>query len=130
MRKKTAQEEGYDFEGRFGAVLGVKPTRGSGNQWTAKMDLGDASVLVSCKHTQAQSFRVEKGHLREIQSHCVGEQEPVMAIDVDGEIFIVQRAGDWIAGRTEEGGRFIEPSRSEIKRRTARIPALLRETSE
>lgn len=128
MKTNTPQEDGYDFEERFGSVLGVRPTRGSGNQWHAKMDLGDGSVLVSCKHTRAGSFRVTKSHLREIQSYCTGTQEPVEAIDVDGEVYIVQRAEDWLAARTTTEGRFLEPSRAEIKRRTARIPSLLRET--
>lgn len=131
MKKKTPQEAGYDFEARFGAVLGIKPTKGSGNQWHAKMDLAGANVLISCKHTEHQSFRVEKGHLNEIRRACVGDQEPVMAIDVDGEIFIVQRAGDWVANMTKEGGAaFIDPSKAEARRRASRLPALFRSTED
>lgn len=125
VRGNTSQARGYSFEEVFGEAIGVKPTKGSGNQWFAKMDLNGESILVSCKHTDADSFRVTKGHLREIQKACVGEQEPVMAIDVNGEVYIVQRAGDWIASRTSEAN-FIEPAKADIKRARARVPVLLR----
>lgn len=124
-RGNSSQERGYSFEKVFGDVLGLEPTRGSGNQWFAKMDINGAEILVSCKHTDADSFRVTKGHLREIQKACVGEQEPVMAIDVNGEVYIVQRAGDWIASRTSEAS-FITPNKSDVKRARTRVPILLR----
>jgi hypothetical protein len=123
---KNSQERGYSFEKVFGDVLGLEPTRGSGNQWFAKMDLNGAAILVSCKHTDAESFRVTKGHLREIQRACTGEQEPALAIDVDGEVFIVQRAGDWIASRTSDAAQFIEPSKADAKRARSKVPVLLR----
>lgn len=125
---KTPQEEGYDFEARFGEILGMDVTRGSGNQWFAKGDLGSGAMLGECKHTTHQSFSVTKALFRKLLASCRGEQEPFMAIDVDGEIFIVQRAGDWIASRTEEGRRFFAEQRSEAKRQTSRTPLLLRET--
>ncbi len=126
MRSETPQEKGYSFEKTFGAALGMEPTRGSGNQWFAKMDLGGSQVLISCKHTNAQSYRIEKQHLREIQRYCSGMQEPAMAIDIDGEVYVLQRAGDWIASRTEEATRFIQPQKAEMKRATASVPGLLR----
>ena len=90
------------------------------------MDLGGAHILVSCKHTDAESFRVTKGHLREVQRACTGEQEPAMAIEVGGEVFVIQRAGDWIASRTSDAAQFIEPSKADKKRARSRIPVLLR----
>lgn len=122
----SPQESGAQFEEVIADALGVKPTRGSGNQWFAKMDVATGHVLFSCKWTGSQSFRVEKGHMREIQGHCEGDQEPALAISVGGEVYVVQRAGDWLAGRTKEDSAFIEPSKADIKRLTARVPALLR----
>lgn len=131
MRSKTAQEKGYDFEKEFGAALGVKPTKGSGNQWFAKMDLGDSSILVSCKHTDAESFRLTAAHMREVQAACVGEQEPVEAISVRGEVYVVQRLGDWLAARSKPAeAAFIKPGKSAVKRATAKVPALLRQTED
>lgn len=127
MKTRNAQRRGYDFEARFAKVLGAKPTRGSGSHWTAKMDVSTGSLLVSCKHTDASSFRVTKGHMREIQKECQGEQEPVLAIDVDGEVYIVQRAGDWLAARTAAAGtEYISSSKADVRRATAKVPALLR----
>lgn len=122
----TPQGRGYSFEKIFGDALGMKPTKGSGNQWFAKMDLGGSQILISCKHTDAQSFRVEKRHLSEIQRACSGGQEPALAIDVDGEVYVLQRAGDWMAARTEDSTKFIQPQKAAMKRETVRVPGILR----
>lgn len=132
LKGQTPQERGYDFEKVFGEALGIKPTPGSGNLWFAKMDLASSSLLISCKHTDAASFRVTRNHLREVQAECSGEQEPVLAVSIRGEVYVVQRAGDWLENMTGdvEVQTRIEPSKSRVKRETAKVPYLLRSTSE
>ncbi len=121
----TPQGRGYAFERDFGDALGIEPTKGSGNQWYAPMDLGDAHILVSCKHTDKNSFSVGRDHLREVRLACRGDQEPALAVSVAGEVYVIQRAGDWLAGRTKEPT--IEPRKDDVKRASARVPGLLRD---
>lgn len=131
MRTKTSQEKGYDFEKRFGPILGLKITRGSGNQWTAKGDLAGKGMRGELKHTDKQSFSITKELISKLRKACSGDEEPFWAIDLDGEVLIVQRAGDWIASRSKPAeAAFIEPSRSAVKRATSRVPALLRQSED
>lgn len=123
----SAQQDGYDFEARFGEILGLEVTRGSGNQWFAKGDLGGHAMRGECKHTGHRSFSVTRDMFAKLMRGLRGSEEPFMAIDVNGEVFIVQRAGDWVASRTEEGHTFIVPGRGEARRQAARVPALLRD---
>lgn len=133
MKKKTAHEKGYAFEEQWAAIFGTKPTKGSGALWWLKMDVGTSHVLFSCKHTDHQSFRVTKDLFRELIDAISGpggigsESEPALAISVDGEIFVVQRADDWVRGRTEDGMGFIRPDKGTEKRRRAKLPAMLRD---
>lgn len=133
MKKKTPQEKGYEFERDWAEIFGVKPVKGSGSLWYLKLDVGTSHVLFSCKHTDHQSFRVTKDLMREAVTAINGpggsggETEPGLAISVDGEIFVVQRAGDWLRGRTEEGMAFIKPDKGEAKRRRSKVPSMMRD---
>jgi hypothetical protein len=64
---ESSQKHGTRFEHFWAAIFGVKPTLGSGNQWFSKMDVGDSAVLWSCKHTDADSFRLSKDLMREAE---------------------------------------------------------------
>jgi hypothetical protein len=126
MSADTPQGRGYSFEKVFGAALGMKPRRGSGSLWYLKLDLGGDTIMIECKHTDASSYRMTKGLLRKIQRFCSGGQEPALAVDIDGEVYVIQKAGDWIASRTVDASKFIQPQKGDIKRATGKIPALMR----
>lgn len=131
IKIKTSQEKGYDFEKRFGPILGLKITRGSGNQWTAKGDLAGQGMRGELKHTDKQSFSITKELIRKLMRGLSGDEEPFWAIDLDGEVLIVQRAEDWVASRKKPAtAAFINPSKSDIKRATSRVPSLLRQTQD
>ena len=130
MRKKTPQEKGFQFEEEFAQALGAEPTRGSGNQWFAKMDIGQAEILWSCKHTDNESFRMSKNLMREVQQAITGQGGvggstiPGMAVSVDGEIYCTIRAEDFLRLMQEEV-KFVQPSKGEAKRQRAKVPKLL-----
>jgi hypothetical protein len=135
MKDKTPQEKGYEFEEKFAEALGAKPTRGSGNQWFAKMDIGGAEILWSCKHTDNESFRMAKSLMREVQDAIIGQGGiggstiPGMAISVDGEVYCTIRAEDFLRLIQEEV-KFVQPSKGEAKRQRAKIPKLLADSDE
>jgi hypothetical protein len=128
-RPSNAQSRGYEFEEKFAEALGAKPIKGSGSLWYAKLDIdGHGQVLFSLKHTDAQSFRVTKGLMAEAVREATGEQEAALAVSVDGEVFVVQRAAEWIEARKDKSKTaFIPQTKSEIKSKSARIPYMLRE---
>lgn len=131
MNQKTPQEKGFDFEKRFGPILGLKVVRGSGSQWFAKGDLAGHGMRGELKHTDKQSFSVSRELISKLLSACGVDEEPFWAIDIDGEVLVVQRAGDWIAARTAPAeAQFIQPSKSAVKRASSRVPALLRDVDE
>lgn len=130
---ESAQKTGYRFERYFASLFGVKPTKGSGAVWTAKMDVADGSILWSLKHTDANSFRVYKGLMREVVEAINGlggvggDTIPGIAISVDGEMYTVLRAEDFINLLTSrESPAYIKPSKAEEKRRRARVPNILK----
>lgn len=129
---ETPQKAGTRFELFWARVFGVRPTRGSGNQWFAKLDVPDGgAILWSCKHTDAESFRLTKHIMREAQEAATGmgssgEMIPGVATAVDGEVLVTLRAEDFLRMFTANVA-YITPSRGEQKRARAKIPELMRD---
>jgi len=126
------QKRGRRFESYWASLFGVKPIKGSGSLWYAKLDVADGgSILWSCKHTEDQSFRMTKGLMREAQEAILGQGGvggqtiPGMAISVDGEVFVTLRAEDFMA-LYQKDGKWIPKSKGEEKRARSKIPSILR----
>lgn len=130
-RPDTAQSRGYIFEETFAKALGTKPIKGSGSLWYAKLDIAaHGQVLFSLKHTDAKSFSVTKDLMREAVREAKGEQEAVLAVSVQGEVFIVQRAAEWIEARKDKSKTaFIPQTKSELKTKSSRVPYMLRQAA-
>lgn len=129
---ESPQKRGRRFEKFWAALFGVKPVKGSGALWYAKLDVSDASILWSCKHTEDKSFRVSKELMSEAEEAVLGqggvggETIPGIATSVDGEVFVTLRAEDFLRLFQTEG-KWIPRSKGEEKRARSRIPSLLRE---
>jgi hypothetical protein len=130
---ESAQAAGRRFERFWAALFGVKPVKGSGSLWYAKMDVGDGSILWSCKHTDHESFSISTGLMREAQQAITGpggvggETLPGLAVSVGGEAYVTLRAEDFLRLFKTAATGYIEPSKGEAKRARARLPGLLRE---
>jgi hypothetical protein len=130
---ESPQRTGRRFEAFWARVFGVEPTRGSGNQWHARLDVGDGAILWSCKHTDADSFRLSRELMREAEAAINGpggvggKTLPGIAVSLDGEVYCVLRAEDFLRLLKTEGAAYIPPSRGEQKRSRSKIPALLRD---
>lgn len=130
---ESPQKHGGRFEKFWAKLFGVEPVRGSGNQWHAKMDVGDGSILWSCKATVKGSFTVSKYAMREVQTAITGpggvggDTIPGLAVLVDGEAFVVLRAEDFLRIAASDAVKYVTPSRADQKRARARIPTLLRD---
>lgn len=127
----TPQQEGRRFESFWAKFLGVEPTQGSGNQWHAPLDVGDVSFLFSLKETQAESFRVSRELMREVEREISGSRIPGLAIALDGgEVFVTLRGEDFLRLINSDQARYVTRSRGEQKRARARIPEILRDDDE
>lgn len=125
-----SQEAGYDFERRWARIFGVAPQRGSGNQWYAKLDVGDAAFLWSLKQTDARSFTLRPEHIWEAHQAVYGASGranvlPGLALDIQGEQLTVIRARDFLTIVTEELS-YVKPDKRTQERRLATTPQLLR----
>jgi hypothetical protein len=129
------QKTGRRFEKFWASLFGVKPVKGSGSLWYAKLDVSDASIMWSCKHTDDQSFRVSKELMREAEEAVLGqggvggETIPGLAVSVDGEVLVTLRAEDFLR-LFQSQGKWIPKSKGEEKRARSRIPSLLRDEEE
>ena len=130
------QKTGRRFETFWASLFGVKPVKGSGSLWYAKLDVADGgSILWSCKHTDDASFRVSKALFREAEDAVIGqggvggETIPGLAVSVDGEVIVALKAEDFLR-MFKKNVKWIEPSKGEQKRARSQIPAILREGSE
>lgn len=127
---KTPQQLGFDFEEEFAGLLGSKVTPGSGNQWFAKMDIGDGHILWSLKHTIKDTLTVNQKLINEVENAAGAEGSmPGIAVKVAGEPFVMLRMEDFIKIVQEEI-KIAPPSRSEIKRKNAATPLILRDMEE
>lgn len=129
------QKTGRRFEAFWASLFGVKPVKGSGSLWYAKLDVNDASILWSCKHTEDQSFRVSKELMREAETAVIGqggiggETIPGIATSVQGEVYITLHAEDFLR-LFQQDSKWIPKSKGEEKRARSRIPSLLRDQEE
>ena len=129
----TPQQSGGRFENFWAKLLGVKPQRGSGNQWTAPMDVGDGSILWSLKFSTKDVLRFGskrmKDLMREIESHTKGSDTiPAVATrDEDGQTWVTFRADDFIRMCETGAYKYIVPSKAEQKRARSKVPTLLRD---
>jgi len=133
---ESSQKAGTRFEKFWAKVFGVEPTRGSGNQWHAKLDVGDGSILWSCKHTDAASFSLSTKLMREAEAAINGpggvggKTLPGIAVSLDGEVYVTLRAEDLLRLLASDGAQYIVPSKGDQKRSRSKIPALLRDDAE
>jgi hypothetical protein len=133
---KEERDRGIAFEEEFAARFGVKPHRGSGNKWYARMDLGDGQpILWSLKSTKHASFSVQKSDIDEVVEAVEapggvgGDVLPGLGVRVADLDLVVLRADDFIALITESVA-YLRPSKAEIKRANARVPLLFRDNDE
>jgi hypothetical protein len=133
----TPQQEGRRFESFWSKFFGVEPTRGSGNQWTAPLDVGDVQFLFSLKETSAESFRVSKQLMREVEQAIHGpggkggDIVPALAVVIENEeVFVTLRGEDFLRLISSPNARYVTPTRAEQKRARAQIPEILRDDHE
>lgn len=130
---ESSQKHGTRFEKFWAGVFGVKPTRGSGNQWFAKLDVADGSILWSCKHTDKPTFTLTKLLMREVEQAINGpggvggSTLPGLAISLDEEPFVILRAEDFVRLLQSPAANYIVPSKGAQKRARGKTPALLRD---
>lgn len=134
--QQEAQQAGRDWEKRFAKLVGAELVPGSGSAWYAKLDVNGISVLWSLKWTGKETFTVTKSLVREAV-HAVdapggvgGGVLPGVAIEVDGESFVMFRASDFVGALESEKPltyQSADPKGAEARRAASRIPALLRD---
>lgn len=130
---KTPQDQGRQYERDFAEKLGGKVVVGSGNQWFAKLDVGDRTILWSLKHTGKDFLRVTRKILGEAITEAtkIGSKGaiPGVAVDIAGEDFVILRADDFVA-LFEDGQYAVPMTSSRQKMARAKIPEALRHAME
>ena len=128
-----SNEHGELFERKLaGLVQGKIQPRSGGGYW-AKLDVRGRGLLASCKATIHKSFSVNDDLFREIDVEINapgglgGDTVGILAVECDGEVFIVQRAEDWVNMQTNDEVARLEPTKQAAKRQNIRVPSILRE---
>jgi hypothetical protein len=130
----TPQGRGYELEDVWAKLFGVEVQKGSGSVWYAKLDVADAQILWSCKHTDNESFRISKSIMREAEEAVTGPGGvggsviPGLATRIEsGDVFVTLRAEDFL--RLADSGelKYVESLKATAKRARSKTPALLRE---
>lgn len=132
---RTAQEKGRDFERRWARKVGAKAHKGSGNYYLWRLDASNkARYLWSCKHTDNKAIRITLDDIREVINAVEGpggiggNTKPIMAISINEEEFVLQRANDWLDEHTEGAKvQFIKPDKEAEKIATRNTSPLFRE---
>lgn len=131
------QERGALFEKVFSKVISGKVQPQSGGGWRAKLDIKSSKFLVSCKSTKHKSFSVHKDHFAELKRHLTGvggegdgDRMGVFAVEMDGEVYIVQRCDDWLELITSTEAEPLKPNKTQQKRINAGTPAIMRKMME
>jgi hypothetical protein len=100
---ETPQQTGGRFEAFWAKLLGTEPTIGSGNQWTAPMDVGDGKILWSLKHSSKDTLRWGSKRVKElmgeVRCHLKGDPDviPGLALhEEDGSTWVVLSAEDFL----------------------------------
>lgn len=127
----TSYEVGRQWEEDFCDRVGGKLQPGSGNQWFAKLDVGDQHFLWSLKATGSASYRIADSEIAEAEEavHApggVGEAIPGMAIRTHSKEFVVLNLEDFLSIVTEKV-KYVRQSKAEAKREAAAIPILFRD---
>lgn len=134
----TPQQTGGRFEAVWAKFFGQKPTKGSGNQWHEKLDVGTFAIRFSLKFSTKDRLRWGSrsvGDLfKEIQQAITGQGGvgggTVGALAVaedDGEIYVVMKGHDFLRMVQSGDIHYLTPSKAAQKRSRAKIPALLRD---
>jgi hypothetical protein len=134
---ESPQKTGFRFEKFWASILGVTPTRGSGSQWTAKMDVSDGSILWSLKHSSVDRLRFGKLTMKDLMRECEeaingnggigGSAIPGVATSEQEEQFVTFRAADFARLAQSGDFQYLVASKGEQKRSRSKIPALLRD---
>lgn len=129
---ESSQKGGLRFEKFWSKFFGVEPTKGSGSQWFAKLDISTSAVLFSLKHSSKDVLRFGSYRLKDLLKECDdaingqggtgGDTAGAVAIHEEetGEIYVVFRGHDFL--RMAETGdiHYIVPSKGEQKRSRAK----------
>lgn len=130
---------GTAFEFLFEKLYGGKRQKGSGNQWYSKLDIEGKSLLISCKATQADSFRITKSIIREAFDAVSGpggvgdDYVPLIVVDfvegkeptADDPMYALIEMEDLYLLLKEKRELFLE-TKKEAKHRSASVPSLFR----
>jgi len=139
---ESPQKTGFRFETFFAKLLGVEPTKGSGNQWTAKLDLKAASFLMSLKFSTKDVLRFGSYRMRDLlreTDQAINGQGGVGGSTIgvvvtheqeSGLTFITMNADDFLRMIQSGDIEYVVASKGVQKRARAKIPALLREEEE
>lgn len=87
---QTAQDRGRAFDYELASLIGGRRQVGSGNQVYAKLDASNGEILVSGKHTDAESLRLTPEMMDEAVRAVLGPEAPHSGVDS----FIVAQIGE------------------------------------
>jgi hypothetical protein len=127
-------KRGYSFEEDFAREMGGDLQPGSGNQWWCKQDIDGLKKLWQLKSTTTKvnplNLDVIKDTIDAVEAPggVGGDYEPGWALEIGGEVFVMERLSDWKRRFTEHEKLSLGlETKGEAKRRAARSPQLLRE---
>lgn len=130
---KSPQQKGRDYEAEIADRFGGEVVEGSGNQPFAKLDVSGQKILLSCKHTVHESYRltaeVVDEAIRAIDAPggLGGDTIPGVAVGIEGEQdLIVLRLSDFLRIVMDDV-KLATPSKGEARQQRARKPALFRD---
>lgn len=128
---ETPQDRGRSFEDEWADLFGVKPVRGSGNQWFAPLDVGDGRILWSLKHTDKDRFTITPTIIMEaIQASFgpmgSGDTQPGWALSIGGRRFVMLEADTFLPFVTREVEPYRPPTKVEEKKARASVNRLAR----
>jgi hypothetical protein len=129
--------KGFDFEEKFAEEIGAKLVPGSGNGWFARQDVDGCRKLWQLKSTTTKKNPIDLDVIRDTidavegPGGVGGDVEPGWALEIGGEVFVMERLSDW-KRRFTESERIIIGSeeKAQAKRRLARTPQLFRDEEE
>lgn len=133
MSSASTTDFGNAFERKLSGLLQGRVQPRSGGGYWAKLDVRGRGILASCKATKNASFPVNEPLFAEIDAEINapgglgGDTIGILAIEVRGEVFVVQRAEDWVNLHTNDDVQKLDASKVEARRRAARVPSLMRE---
>lgn len=127
---RNALASGRAFEVEWALRVGGKSQPGSGNQWFARMDVPDLSVLWSCKWTDKPNFTLTPAIVNEVVNACLAPGGsgaiPGVTIQTSAFAIVALRAEDFLQIVTDKM-KWAPERKSDAKRRRADIPELLRD---